>query len=203
MHRSLSAFQQLLTACLLATCIFSFSSNAKAQVIPNDAILIPGGFGADYSLQLTQQMGGLFAFGFNELGGGDVFVGAQGIAQPIGLWEIDFMDVFDTNYAISNPRFADNSGQTAGTFNVQEGESFYLAYWDDTSFLGINVPDPTDSFGWAEITRTNGDLEIVGSATAIGGGIVVGTLQQVPEPSAAFALTILATSCFVRRRRSA
>ena len=202
MNRAVSTYRLSWSIFFLATCIFALPAIAESQVILNDAVLGPSLFpGTDANFRLAisnQQQGGLLSFEFTEQGNGDVSVQFAGIAELIAIFEIGFMEDFDFEFTQNNiPLSINNNTFNNGIFNVMEGDSVFLAYFDDLA------PVPTDSnFGWAEITRTNGQLEIVGSATAVGGGIVVGTAVQLPEPSSFLSLTILATGCLARRRRA-
>jgi hypothetical protein len=95
------------------------------------------------------------------------------------------------------------------------GESVFFGYWDDRSFIESDLLSPDtdvagadDNYGWLELGRSDrfdgsfGQLEILGGATAIGRGIVVGTTTTIaiPEPSATL-LMGLASVCAVTRRR--
>ena len=191
-----------LISCLVAF-PFVIPEKVAAQVILNDTSLSTS-FGADYILSSNSSF---VAFAFSEQGGGSVSVEFVSIFGLTGIYEIGSMENFDLNFVQNNTPLSINDGTVdSGTFNVQEGGSVLLAYfYDQSSVSPESNPfglDPTDNFSWAEITRTNGELELVGSATAFGGGIVSGTAIQLPEPSSLCFLVIAATGIFFPRRRS-
>lgn len=86
--------------------------------------------------------------------------------------------------------------------NPAAGSDFYMVGMVDTGFLdpgepSIPTPDRTGyshdiRFGWAHIQiGGNGTAMVLASAMAYGeGGIIVGTMQAVPEP-ASFALALM------------
>ena len=196
-----------LISCLVAF-PFVIPEKVAAQVILNDTSLstlfgdVPPD--PDYILSSNSSF---VDFIFSEEGGGSVSIEFLSIFGLTGIYEIGSMENFDLNFVQNNTPLSINDGTVdSGTFNVQEGGSVLLAYfYDESSLSPESNPfglDPTDSFSWAEITRTNGELELVGSATAVGGGIVSGTAIQLPEPSSLCFLVIAATGIFFPRRRS-
>ena len=77
-------------------------------------------------------------------------------------------------------------GTSVQTFSLNETK--YYAYWEDV-FGTLDDPDSADNYGWVSLTYTGSDLEITDSSTALGGGIIVGTYTQIPEPSSVLLLT--------------
>jgi hypothetical protein len=61
-------------------------------------------------------------------------------------------------------------------------QTLYFAYWSDVYGSAPDIPDNTDDYGWVTLTHTGSELFISDSVTALGGGIVVGTTTQLPEP---------------------
>ena len=164
-------------------------SSAPGQVIEDDAALaiyFDDFYFLEARLAQGQQLGGLVAFGIEDLGQGSFEVCFQGIAQPIAGYEVQPGDVFDTTYVTSNMPLAMNDNSVNNTIvKLAIGESLFFGYWDDAHWFDYDAnpagPDPEDGYGWAEILRTASGLELVGSATAESRGIIVGTLIQAPS----------------------
>ena len=73
-------------------------------------------------------------------------------------------------------------------------------------FLGVNTgaaPTPRDAYGWVRLRNSGGVISMVDNAVSYGGGgIIVGTLEEIPEPSIAqFALASLCLWLMRRARR--
>jgi len=199
------------------------SSHSNAQVIENDAVLLstPGGDFGDLELGLSQSPSlsdfgpGLFGFGISDLGNDEYRFGFFGIAELYALFPGVPGDAIGPSFVESNTALADNFSVLAGTLTLPAGESVYLGYWDDRSIFvsnpvgADNTADADDNFGWLELGRSDradgtfGQLEILGGATAIGQGIIVGTTTAfaIPEPSSVFLVSLLSTCAVARRRR--
>ena len=187
MFKTLSGF-------ILLTLTFLCCQVANGQVIENDVKLLDlrtdsYGLEVDYLLEARlaqgEEIGGLVAFGLEDLGQGDYRVSYFGIAQKIAAFEVQLGTVFDTNYVLNNTPLAVNDNSINNTVvHINLGESLYFCYVDDDVFFdrGITGFDPTDGYGWAEIRRTDTGLELMQSATAESFGIVVGTTVQALEP---------------------
>lgn len=121
-----------------------------------------------------------------------------GIAEANSLYLAVPGDQFDIVFVRTRPSFANNSNNPgSGILSLLPGETRYLAYWDDRFFAA------DDLFGWARLSNVGGEIRVEESATAVGGGIVVGTLTQIPEPSGfMMAATALAMAAMRRTRRS-
>jgi hypothetical protein len=105
-------------------------------------------------------------------------------------------------------------GESTALYSVEEGNSFGLAYvtaalpiisgnhlltrnsiefalrdvklfgyWNDRNY--DFQPSEEDNYGWVRIMRTPSGFVASDGATAIGRGIIIGTMIQMPEPSAA------------------
>lgn len=168
--------------------VFCFGSlhKAYAQVIENDVSLEESGFFPGYVLtaRLAQakKVGGNVSFGIEDLGQGEYQVSFNGIAQLIAAFDVEPDVVFNASYILNNDALTINDGSVlSGIVNLAVGESFFLGYWDDQQFESYefeSAVDSNDGFGWAEIRRNADGLELLGSATAVSKGIVVGTTTQ-------------------------
>ena len=178
----------------VAVQIYAFSMSAQG-VIANDAAILPL-FGSGQYLQLTnsinpsQGRSGLFAIQISSGGGSQFTFSYAGIAEEYALYSVTPGTVIDPSFASLTSPLVSNNGVDPGS-SVQTfllGQSTYFGYWDDRQFSGSDpgiqsTPDIYDDFGWVEITRTASGLEVASSATALGSGIIAGTITQVPEPS--------------------
>ncbi len=173
--------------------IYAFSVSAQG-VIANDAEIVPlAGPGTSY-LMLTKSIGGLgrnglFAIQTKSNSPSQYTFSYAGIAEEYALYSVGPGISVDPSFATSTIPLVSNNGIDPGssvqTFSL--GQSRYFAYWDDRfydSHIEYGIPDITDYYGWALITRTASGLQVSSSATALGGGIIAGTLTQIPEPSA-------------------
>lgn len=194
---------------ILMVLLSAHAIDANAAVIVDDATIAP--FGSDQLLTLTRSIpdnGGWFAIEIESLGSSQFRFSAAGIAEVYGLFTVAIGATFDPAFVLSNdpivsnhPPFSLNSVQTFGA-----NQSKFFGYWDDRN--GNAAPDANDNYGWVQITRTPFGLEATSSATAVGGGIIVGATTQVPEPTpAALAsvglLLLLVLSKVVARTRTA
>jgi hypothetical protein len=193
---------------LLASIQISILTVNAQGVIANDAAILPI-FGSGQYLTLTNSLQGrpgLFAIQISSNSPSQYTFSYAGIAELYAMYDVSPGVAIDPSFAAATTPLVSNncvdSGSSVQTFSF--GQSRYYAYWDDHSFagpIGFWVPDVTDSYGWVQITRTVSGLQVSSSATALGGGIIAGTLTQIPEPStgALFLLGLIA-SWFVHRR---
>lgn len=167
---------------------------AQGTVFPHNVVLRPA-FGAmPFGTYLThiQYPGnaGLFAVSVSTSGDGQYRFQAYGIAELYSLHAASLNLAFTPAYVNADTPLLNNLGNQLFTMSLYEGESRLFAYWDDayySIFPGprgtIGVPDAYDAYGWFRLTRSASGLEISDSATAIGGGIRVGTYTGIPEPT--------------------
>jgi hypothetical protein len=78
-------------------------------------------------------------------------------------------------------------------------ETKYYAYWADV-FPSPLEPDAGDHYGWVALMYDGAELVITDSATAVGGGIIVGTYTQIPEPSSVVLFAFAAFGLYRRIR---
>ena len=79
----------------------------------------------------------------------------------------------------TQPALHEGNSSLSNTQMFTLDQSKYFGYWDDR--LNGDTPDRNDNYGWVLLTRTASGLVASSGATAIGGGIIVGTTTQVPE----------------------
>ena len=80
-------------------------------------------------------------------------------------------------------------------------ETKYFAHWADVFPGGMpEDPDDSDNYGWVSMTHTLSGLIISDSATAEGGGIIVGTYTQVPEPATVLLFGLGGVGAWLLRR---
>lgn len=207
------ALPRLTALMFLTLLLFSpVSIPAQGTVFPHNVVLSPA-FGAmPPGTYLTQIQypgnAGLFAVSVSTIGDGQYRFQAYGIAEAYSLHAASLNTAFTPAYVMTDAPLLNNSGNQLFTMSLYEGESRLFAYWDDayySIFPGprgtIGVPDAYDAYGWFRLTRSASGLEISDSATAIGGGIRVGTYIAVPEPSC-FALCAVALLGLLARRRT-
>ena len=173
------------TLATLIALFCAFAVDIRAAVIVDDAAITPP---PNQFLTLTQSIPpgqGLFAISIEPLGSSQFRFSYAGIAEEYGLYAVSFGTAFDPAFALSMVPLVSNNGIDPGSsvqlFNL--GQSIYFGYWDDRNF--DSVPDSNDNYGWVLITRDAAGLVASSSATAIGGGIVVGSTVQIPEPASA------------------
>lgn len=185
-----------LTALMLLTpLLFSpVSIPAQGTVFPHNVVLSPA-FGAmppgSYITQIQYPgSAGLFAISVNTIGVGDYRFEYYGIAELYSVHAATFGLEFTPAFVIGDtPLLNNNNNPGQFTISLAEGESRLFAYWDDAYYGFIpgpgtmGVPDAYDAYGWFRLTRSTSGLEISDSATAIGGGIRVGTYTVIPEPT--------------------
>jgi len=196
---------------LAAALVCPLAAPANAAVIENDMALIPSALKTgNKALVLTHQSkppsqggGGLFYIDVESIDSTHFRLSAPGSAETYALYyPIAQLAVFDPTYVRTFTPFVSNNPKYAGTRDVVLGplSTTYFAYWDQ-GLLGPGNPDFPESYGWVALRNGAAGLEIASSATALGGGIVVGTTTQVPEPSPALLapLAIAAALLYTRR----
>jgi hypothetical protein len=151
----------------------------RADVIVHDAKLITGDFPYPTTMLITINMDGGLGVNLNDLGAGRYEFNDGGL----GLYSL----FAATPYSEFTPLQAGNRtnalvpGTSTQLFSLNQTKQY--AYWEDNVFSGGFGPDSHDNYGWVSLTRTVSGLVITDSATAIGGGIIVGTYTQIPEPA--------------------
>jgi len=204
------------TTRLASTIVFAlachtlFTNPGEGAVIRGDAIIVPdsSGFFGDYQLGLSQSIpsgGGLFGIGIRDMGSGNFQFEAFAIAEAYSLHRATQGESFSPLQAQTTPAVADNfshpgPGLEESTVTIPINESVFLSYWDDRS--GDDVPTSNDNYGWVEIKNTILGLVAVDSATAIGGGIIVGSAIQIPEPQTLLLVLAGSVTLLARRRRT-
>lgn len=182
---------------------------AQAAVIANDATISPASGGLlvfDRQFHLTQTafpgrpgFSGLFLLEVTTAGSTQFTFSPRGIAEDYKLHTVAAGDLYTLAYVNSNQSFASNTDASDGVLTLGLGESSYIAYWDDIGNQ-LGAIDDSGLFGWARLENIGGELSVTASATALGGGIIVGSLQQIPEPSAALLAFSGLALAFIRRR---
>jgi MYXO-CTERM domain-containing protein len=190
------------TLTLALALLFSCVVLLNAAVILNDAG-IEDFFGED-ALVLTQSIPpgqGLFAITIMDQGAGDFLFAFGGIAEEYALFDaVAGLDLLPGLVSLTTPLVSNNGSDPGSALvNFALGETKYFGYWDDRTFEG--TPDAGDNYGWVRLTREAGGLVVSEGATAVGGGIRVGTAMQIPEPSRGLLALIGFGAVVVRRRR--
>ncbi len=163
-------------------------SSAPAAVISTDAILTsPTPFG-DYQLSLSQSIPtgqGALMITFNDLGSGtfgfNSFSNIYSTAEEFRLYQAPLGALFGANYVLNNPGLFSNAAPSNWQLSIPLNSSLTIAYWDDRT-LTPSTPTSEDLYGWVTLTNLQSGLVASSGATAIGGGIILGTTIQVPEP---------------------
>jgi hypothetical protein len=125
----------------------------------------------------------------------------SGIAEAYSLFLTSPGVEFGADFVNTSSSFVNNwNSPGSGTLTLGFGQSAYIGYWDNRHGPGLTATND-DLFGWARVRNQSGSLTVIDSATAIGGGIVIGTLQQVPEPSSIMIVLLTAGVTLFRRRR--
>lgn len=156
-----------------------------ADVITDDMDIIDDY--ADYDLlHLSKSVPageGAFAIAIYDRGSGAYDFDYWSIAEEIAFYESSYGTAFVPALAAQLTPLVSNNGTDPGssTLNFLPNQSRYFSYWDKRS--AADSPNSDDHFGWVEMRWTGSDLEVLASATASEGGIVVGTTTQIPEPS--------------------
>ncbi len=196
----------------LTPLLFSFvllSQSASAAVVLNDAVLSsPSSFG-DFDLSLTQSIssgGGAVFVSFNNAGNGlyqfDLnSTNTYSIAEAFRLYLVIENTPFDANYVNGNTPLFSNAAPANWSLSIPINSSRIIAYWDDRTFLSQLPAVTEDNYGWVRLTNTASGLVATDGATAIGGGIIAGTITQIPELSS---MILAFSSCvlvMLRRKR--
>jgi MYXO-CTERM domain-containing protein len=192
----------LLPAALV--CLQSPSTNAA--VIENDMALVPGALNpANQDLTLTRSIPpgqGLLEIEVQRIGSTRLRFTSLSVAETYALYPVEQFTTFDPAYAQSHTPLVSNDPRypQTGDFVFDTLPYAYFAYWDER-FGGPAGPDPADNYGWVALQNDGSGLQILSGATAIGGGIVVGTTGQVPEPSPALLAPLGVTAAATLRAR--
>lgn len=201
-------FAQLCAIALVL--IGSRSITVKAAVLTNNIqIGSLSNFGQEL-FQVTQPgQNGLFALLISSNQPGQYTMSAWGIAELYSVHSAFSGLEFTPSYVRGSAPLLNNMNNPGSfQFSLGIGQSILFAYWDDlygpfpnpSAFM---VPDEYDGYGWFQLTRTFRGLTVSGSATAVGGGIIVGTYTQIPEPSVATVFVLVAVGVLVWRRQIA
>lgn len=199
-------FTKLSKSICLYLLLMGINASSNADVIIDDAVLQPNVFDpspSNYVLTLSQSTGGigLFAINISGVGEGMYDFSYFGIAEEYGLYSTALGLEFIPSYALTHTPIVSNNGVDPGSSlqSFSLNQTKYYAYWDDR--LGPDSdPDSNDNFGWVGMTYTDGGLLVSDGATALGGGIIVGTYTQVPEPATALLLVIGGVGAWLLRR---
>ena len=178
--------------------------NASAMMFINDAFLGGGEWG-NYTLYLSQSIPpgeGNFAISILYYGA-DITLTYYGIAELYSLHDVDYGLEFTPAYVNNDspPLLSNNNNPGSASLSIPVDESIYLGYWDDRS-PWEQTPSDNDLYGWIELYNTGSGLAILDGATAAGGGIIVGTYSQIPEPSTLTLLCLGAGTMILRRKRN-
>jgi hypothetical protein len=196
----------LITTAMLAACVPLGA--ARAAVILDDAAV--HGTNPPY-LTLTRSIPsgqGLFAVRIDLVRPNipywpEVRFSGWSIAEYYALYTVSPGTHFDAAYALTHEGIVDERVSRTSVLYIEPGESQFFGYWDDRNFNRLR--DSNDNYGWVQLYYEFDVAPIMlvaGGATAIGGGIIVGTTTQIPEPSPAWLLACgLAGVALVRRRR--
>ena len=192
-------FRQVFSLFTLYIASISASPTAIAVVITDDAVMSPPPNQALYLSKSIPDGQGLFGISFTELDSSLVQLGEYTIAEATGLYAVEDGDHFGLDYATTvEPIVSSSLSLTSNTIPFELLETKVFGYWDDRNFSFD--PSENDNYGWVRITRTLTGFVVTEGATAIGRGIIVGTLTQIPEPSVAFIATSSLLSFMVTRR---
>ena len=181
------------------------AGNAGATVYIDDAVINPGGWppGTDYTISLSQTVTPNFSVGISSLGNNEFLFTCLGIAELYSLHEVTSDLYYDPAYVSGNTPFIYNWDTPTNSISIELYESVLFGYWDDKERFEIEdrTPAANDSYGWFELRNTDSGLEIIDGATAVGGGIIIGTYTQIPEPST-IALLLAGTFSLLVKGRS-
>jgi hypothetical protein len=194
----------LLKAIIVFAALQLHALSVSAQgVIANDAAIRPI-FGYP-CLTLDQSVNGygLFAISITSPSESQFAFSYFGIAEVYALYAVTPGVVIDPAFADATTPLVSNNGidPSSSVLFFDIGDSQMFGYWDARTFGPPRTPGINDNYGWVLLTRTGSGLQVSSSATAIGGGIIAGTLTQVPEPSAG-ALTLLGIGVLIGLNRS-
>lgn len=192
---------------IFAAALLTSSLPVAAVVIANDVVLGPfPPLQGDYVFRLSQSTstspaGGLVAVSFSTVGGSNFQFSPAfnnySIAEEFRLFVAPAGTRFDAAYVSSHTPFFTNAAPAFWSLSIPVNTSLIVGYWDDRMFQGA---DSADNYGWVRLDNTSSGLVAGAGITAIGGGIIVGTNSQVPEPSAAL-LALLGAPAIAHLRR--
>lgn len=192
---------------VLLAAVLSFISTSGAAVIQNDAMLITSGtppYFFPFGLTFTVNSAPFLVIEVIKSNPNTFTFQYQGIADAYSLFQITAGTNFDASFVNSHSAFVNNwNAPGQGILTLPPGQSVYLAYWDQGSGPPRLVAEDADLFGWARLTNASGKLIVSESATAMGGGIKSGTLEQIPEPTAPMILGVFGFLAASRRIRTA
>jgi hypothetical protein len=158
-----------------------------AVVVTDDAVLKKPGFAnfGEYGLERSNPTLG-FLIWFDETASNEFHVTGYGIATEFRLYFAPAGTQLDPAYVSSQTPFFTNASPTDANFSIPFNSKRIISFWQDETWgfpNDIVPPNGLDHFGWVELFNNGNEVVISRSATAFGGGIVVGTLTQLPEPS--------------------
>ena len=174
---------------ILFTLVGSHFTSLRATVLTNNI-----GFNSILGFTVLKQVtqpgeNGLFALSITTNQPGQYTFSYAGVAELYSVHAASFGLEFTPSFVRGSTPLLNNM-DNPGSFQLSlgVGQSVLLAYWDDLygpfpNPSTFGVPDDYDGYGWFKLTRTLRGLTVSDSATAIGGGIVVGTYTQIPEPA--------------------
>lgn len=202
--RTQSSTPWTLLVFLFASCSL-FPASANAFIMEDDAVLETGTF-SDYVIYLTLSIPpgqGLFAIQIYDRGNGEFMFGYGGIAESYALYTAVSGMALTPAYAQNHAPLISNyqPEHFYATVDLPLDHTLLFGYWDDRVFDGI--PTESDNYGWFQLQNTADGLSIWGGATAIGGGIYVGTYTQIPEPSLTALFCTGAAALIFQTRRKA
>jgi len=192
---------------LLAAFASLLRSPVRAAVIENDMVLgpslLPGS--TNKMLTLTQSIPpgqGFFGIEVQQIGATRLRFSCPGVAETYALYPVEQFATFDPAYAQSHTPLVSNDPKypLTGDFVFDTLPYAYFGYWDER-FGGPAGPDPADNYGWVALQDDTDGLRIRSGATAIGGGILVGSNGQVPEPSPALLAPLAIAAALLCTRR--
>ena len=176
-----------------------------AVVIVDSAVLAPPVVFGDYQLRIKPAAGdSTYALvDIDTLNSTTFKIVNYAIAEEFRLYLAPAGTRLDPAFASAEPPFFTNAVFATPTFSVPIGQKLIISYWDDQTYLPPEIipPNSLDNFGWLELQNNSGNLVIVRSATALGGGIIVGTLTQVPEPTSGCLVMSCTVAVLLRRLR--
>jgi len=181
----------------------AFPKSASASVVVNDASITSSVYGPGHVFLILSQSipdgQGAFIIDIETVTSSQYLFSYAGIAEYYKLFTMNPGTRLDAEFVLQNAPIVSNDnnpGSSSQTFSTLN-QSKYFGYWDDR--LNGGTPDSNDNYGWVQLTRTASGLVATSSATAIGGGIIVGTTTQVPEPTPTMLVAFGTLLVFVRR----
>lgn len=175
----------------------------------NDAVIgdLPGA-GPCFYLTQSMQDGGLFALYLTDQGAGACQFSYAGIAEEFAVFAATPGDSFTPSVVQTTTPLVSNNGVDPGAavLHFTPFTDLYLAYWDDRNAFnhlpGASTPDESDHYGWARLHWDGTTLSVSNSVTASGGGVVIGSAIQAPEPGTLVLMLIGGLVVCARRNAS-